>query len=98
MCGYSFEIAFGEIGKDFMPVHHLVPVSQLGSTYELDPVTDLVPLCANCHAMAHLGVTTPRTVAELRRAMADAGYLTGHVLTPGELQAQRDARRILEQK
>ncbi len=98
VCGYSFEIAFGEIGKDFMPVHHLVPVSQLGSTYELDPVTDLVPLCANCHAMAHLGVTTPRTVAELRRATADAGYLTGHVLTPGELQAQRDARRILEQK
>ena len=97
VCGFSFEIAYGEIGRDFIPVHHLVPVSQLGATYELDPVTDLVPLCANCHAMAHLGVTTPRTVAELRRAMAAAGYLTGHALTPDELQAQQDARRILEQ-
>ena len=96
-CGFSFEIAYGEIGKDFIPVHHLVPVSQLGSSYELDPVTDLVPLCANCHAMAHHGVTTPRTVAELRRVMAAAGFLTGQPLTPKELQAQQDARRILDQ-
>jgi 5-methylcytosine-specific restriction protein A len=98
VCGFSFEIAYGEIGNDFIPVHHLVPVSQLGSNYELDPVTDLVPLCANCHAMAHRGVTTPRTVAELRRIMAAAGYLTGQALSPHELQAQRDARRILNQK
>lgn len=98
VCGFSFEIAYGDIGKDFIPVHHLVPVSQLGGTYELDPVTDLVPLCANCHAMAHLGVTTPRTVAELRRVMAGAGYLTGQALTQKELQAQQDARRILKQQ
>jgi 5-methylcytosine-specific restriction protein A len=96
-CGFSFEIAYGEAGRDFIPVHHLVPVSQLGSSYELDPVTDLVPLCANCHAMAHHGVRTPRSVAELRRMMAAAGYLTGQSLTPDQLQAQHDARRILEQ-
>lgn len=96
-CGFSFEIAYGEIGKDFIPVHHLVPVSQLGSGYELDPITDLVPLCANCHAMAHHGVRTPRSVAELRRIMAAAGFLTGQSVTPQQLQAQQDARRILEQ-
>ncbi|MGY3318102.1 HNH endonuclease [Arthrobacter sp. TE12232] len=97
VCGFSFEIAYGELGKDFIPVHHLVPASQLGSNYELDPVTDLVPLCANCHAMAHHGVRTPRTVAELRRIMADAGYLAGQTLTVKKLQAQQDARRILDQ-
>ena len=96
-CGFSFEIAYGEIGKDFIPVHHLVPASQLGSAYELDPITDLVPLCANCHAMAHHGVRTPRSVAELRRIMAAAGFLTGQSVTPEQLQAQQDARRILEQ-
>lgn len=96
-CGFSFEIAYGEIGKDFIPVHHLVPASQLGSGYELDPITDLVPLCANCHAMAHHGVRTPRSVAELRRIMAAAGFLTGQSVTPEQLQAQQDARRILEQ-
>jgi 5-methylcytosine-specific restriction protein A len=42
-------------------------------------------------------VRTPRTVAELRRIMADAGYLAGQTLTAQELQAQQDARRILDQ-
>lgn len=94
-CGFSFEQKYGGIGADFIPVHHLVPVSQLGSTYELDPITDLVPLCANCHAMAHQGVSTPRTVAELRRIIADAGFLRGSVVTAEQLEAQRQAREIL---
>jgi 5-methylcytosine-specific restriction protein A len=96
-CGFSFEIAYGEIGKDFIHVHHVVPVSQLGSGYQLDPVTDLVPLCANCHAMAHQGVSTPRTVAELRRIIAAAGYLYGQEVDDSALEAQDAARRILDQ-
>jgi 5-methylcytosine-specific restriction protein A len=94
-CGFSFEIRYGEAGKDFIHVHHIVPVSQLGSGYELDPVTDLVPLCANCHAMAHQGVSTPRTVAELRRIITGAGFLAGATVTPEELEAEREARRML---
>ncbi|MET1065359.1 MAG: HNH endonuclease [Arthrobacter sp.] len=94
-CGFSFEQRYGEIGKDFIPVHHLVPVSQLGSGYELDPISDLVPLCANCHAMAHYGVVSPRTVAELRRIIADAGFLRGSTVSPAELDAQREARELL---
>lgn len=94
-CGFSFEQKYGEIGLDFIPVHHLVPVSQLGSGYELDPLTDLIPLCANCHAMAHLGVGTPRTVAELRRIIADAGFLRGSTVTDEQLEAQRQARELL---
>lgn len=96
-CGFSFELSYGDVGRDFIDVHHLVPVSWLGSGYELDPVTDLVPLCANCHAMAHQGVHTPRTVAELRRIIAGAGFLAGSTVSPEELQAQREAQRILEQ-
>jgi 5-methylcytosine-specific restriction protein A len=95
-CGFSFEVVYGGIGRDFIDVHHIVPVSQLGNTYQLDPVTDLVPLCANCHAMAHHGVSTPRTPAELRQIIAGAGFISGHALQPEELQSQRDARRILE--
>ena len=94
-CGFSFEQKYGGIGRDFIPVHHLVPVSQLGSSYELDPISDLVPLCANCHAMAHQGVSTPRTVAELRRIISDAGFLRGSTVSPEELEAQRAARELL---
>ncbi|MEC5190247.1 MULTISPECIES: HNH endonuclease [unclassified Arthrobacter] len=94
-CGFSFEQKYGGLGADFVPVHHVVPVALLGSSYELDPLTDLVPLCANCHAMAHQGVGTPRTVAELRRIIEDAGYLRGSIVTPEQLEAQRRARELL---
>ncbi|TAP44537.1 HNH endonuclease [Arthrobacter sp. S39] len=94
-CGFSFELAYGEIGADFIHVHHVVPAPQLGNGYVLDPLTDLVPLCANCHAMAHHGVSSPRSEAELRHLIAAAGYLRGTTVTPEELEAQRAAREIL---
>lgn len=96
-CGFSFELAYGEIGADFIHVHHVVPASQLGNGYVLDPLTDLVPLCANCHAMAHHGVSSPRSEAELRHLIAAAGYLRGTTVAPEELEAQRAAREILGQ-
>lgn len=94
-CGFSFEVAYGDVGRGFIDVHHTVPVSHLDNNYRLDPVTDLVPLCANCHAMAHIGVTTPRSLAELRRIVAGAGFIRGHTLQPEELESQQEAQRIL---
>jgi 5-methylcytosine-specific restriction protein A len=94
-CGFSFEVSYGEIGKDFIDFHHVVPAARLGDTYELDPLTDLIPLCANCHAIAHQGVSTPRSEAELRQAMAGAGFLPGAVVSPEQLEAERAAREIL---
>ncbi|MCB5283744.1 MULTISPECIES: HNH endonuclease [unclassified Arthrobacter] len=94
-CGFSFELTYGDVGADLMPVHHLVPVSRLGSRYELDPLTDLVPLCGNCHAVAHRGGSTARTVAELRRIIAGAGFLRDSVVTAEQLESQRQARELL---
>lgn len=95
-CGFSFEASYGDIGKGFIHVHHTVPASRLGAGYELDPVTDLVPLCTNCHAMVHHGVSTPRTVPELRNILAVGGHLRGEVVSEQALEAQENARRILE--
>ncbi|HKU31187.1 MAG TPA: HNH endonuclease [Arthrobacter sp.] len=97
-CGFSFEERYGEVAKDFVQVHHIVPVSQLGPGYVLDPVADLIPLCANCHSVAHLGVSSPRSVHELRELISGAGHLSGQVVTPEALQAQASAQRILDQK
>ncbi|MET4588513.1 HNH endonuclease [Arthrobacter sp. 754] len=94
-CGFSFESNYGGIGEGFIHVHHTVPASQLGGAYQLDPVADLVPLCANCHAMAHRGVSTPRTVSELRGVMSASGHLRGETVSEQALEAQADARRIL---
>jgi len=53
VCGFNFEQAYGELGQGVVHVHHLQEISRIGHTYEVDPVKDLVPLCANCHVMAH---------------------------------------------
>jgi 5-methylcytosine-specific restriction protein A len=95
-CGFSFEAAYGDAGAGFIQVHHVVPPEMLEGAYTLDPVADLVPLCPNCHAMAHAGVASPRTVSELRTIIAAAGHLRGEVVSEQALQAQEDARRILE--
>lgn len=94
-CGFSFESAYGVAGTGAIGVHHVVPPEMLDSTYQLDPIADLVPLCHNCHAMAH-SANPPLTVGELRRIMSAAGHLKGEVVTDVALQAQEDARRILD--
>ena len=36
------------------------PISQTEGTHTVDPTTDLVPLCANCHAMIHRLMTAEK--------------------------------------
>ncbi|MDP2531145.1 HNH endonuclease [Photobacterium damselae subsp. piscicida] len=52
-CGFDFGKKYGALGEGFIEVHHLKPIHQIGVEYVVDPVADLVPLCANCHAMIH---------------------------------------------
>jgi len=56
-CGMDFEKVYGSLGAGFIHVHHLVPISQIGFEYEVNPIADLIPLCPNCHAMVHRLVT-----------------------------------------
>lgn len=53
VCGFNFEKVYGNIGKDFIEVHHAIPVSQMGGGYTVDPIKDLFPICSNCNAMIH---------------------------------------------
>ncbi len=53
VCGFNFGRAYGEVGQDFIHVHHLLEISQIGREYRVDPVADLRPVCPNCHAMLH---------------------------------------------
>lgn len=56
VCGIDFYKVYGEIGKNFIHIHHIVPVSKIGKDYRVNPIKDLVPVCPNCHAMLHRGV------------------------------------------
>lgn len=68
VCGCDFEMAYGEIGKGFIHVHHVVPISSIGQEYELNVDTDLVPVCPNCHYMMHRK-DPPYTVEEMKEIM-----------------------------
>ncbi len=65
VCGFDFERVYGELGAAFIHVHHIKPLSEVKGAYEVDPIKDLVPLCANCHAMAHRA-SPPLSVERLR--------------------------------
>lgn len=53
VCEFDFEKTYGEIGKGFIHVHHLIKIADIGEEYEVDPILDLRPVCPNCHAMLH---------------------------------------------
>ncbi|WP_374029382.1 DUF3427 domain-containing protein [Bdellovibrio bacteriovorus] len=53
VCDFNFEKFYGELGIGYIHVHHLKPLSNIGSEYQVDPIQDLRPVCPNCHAMIH---------------------------------------------
>lgn len=66
VCGFEFESKYGPIADGFIHVHHLTPISEIGPDYKINPITDLIPLCPNCHAVIHLR-KPPLTIDELRK-------------------------------
>ncbi|WP_211222986.1 HNH endonuclease [Salinimicrobium terrae] len=68
VCGFNFKEKYGEIGEGYIHVHHIIPVSQLGNNYQVNPIKDLIPLCPNCHAMVHKK-SPPMEVEELRNIL-----------------------------
>ena len=53
ICKFDFEIKYGPMGKGYIHVHHLIPLSSIREDYVVNPLTDLRPVCPNCHAMIH---------------------------------------------
>jgi putative restriction endonuclease len=52
ICGFDFEVEYGELGKGFIEGHHLKPVSELKKK-EKTKIKDIVMVCSNCHKMLH---------------------------------------------
>ncbi len=53
ICGFNFERVYGEIGKDYIHVHHLTSLAEIKQEHEVDPEKHLRPICPNCHAIIH---------------------------------------------
>lgn len=69
VCGFNFLTTYGQLGKDFIEVHHTTPVSEMGDDHTIDIDRDLVPVCSNCHSMIHRK-RPPLTIEELKTMIA----------------------------
>ncbi len=50
--GFKFYDVYGDVGKDFMEAHHIIPVSTLKEESETKK-EDIILVCSNCHSMIH---------------------------------------------
>jgi len=66
VCDFDFEKFYGELGREFIHVHHIKPLSEIGEEYKVDPIEDLRPVCPNCHAMLHRK-TPALTIGKLKQ-------------------------------
>jgi hypothetical protein len=62
-CDFSFKKFYGDIGKGYIEIHHIKPVfkyqdEELGKTIET-ALTNVVPVCSNCHRMIHRNWKNP---------------------------------------
>lgn len=53
VCDFDFEEKYGSVGKNYIHVHHIIPLSEIKKEYKLNTIKDLIPVCPNCHAMIH---------------------------------------------
>lgn len=65
VCGFNFALNFGDLGLNFIHVHHLKEISEIKKEYIVNYKTDLIPVCPNCHAMLHKRIPA-YTVEELK--------------------------------
>lgn len=64
-CGFNFNQKYGEHGKNYIEVHHIVPLSQIKKSILINPETDMVVLCSNCHRMIHRNRNKPLNLERL---------------------------------
>ena len=65
VCDFNFEKYYGTFGANYIHVHHIKEISKIGKEYIVDPINDLIPVCANCHSMIHK-YEPPLTIEELK--------------------------------
>lgn len=70
VCNHSMVEYYGNLAGSLIHIHHLVPVSEIGERYSLNPITDLRPVCPNCHAFLHLS-SPPMSIEEAQRIFKD---------------------------
>ena len=70
VCGFNFEKVYGERGKGFIEVHHTEPLGSLSEEKIINPQTDLVPVCSNCHRIIHRRKDHVLSISEVKELLS----------------------------
>jgi len=65
-CGRILSEVYGDVAQGHIHVHHLKQMSEINSEYQIDPITDLRPVCPTCHSIIHLR-TPPYSIEEIQK-------------------------------
>lgn len=67
ICGFNFSAFYGPEFEGKIHVHHLKPLNELDEEYEINPITDLISICPNCHLVVHSRnpVYTPEEIRKI---------------------------------
>jgi len=69
-CGFNFNKVYGAaFARGFIEVHHVRSITEKNGGL-VNPQTDLIPLCSNCHSMAHRERGRILSLGELRSLIA----------------------------
>lgn len=69
-CGFDFEKMYGARGKNYIEVHHVKPLSTVDEEVMINPETDLVVVCSNCHRMIHRKKNEILSIEELKQIIS----------------------------
>lgn len=53
VCGFDFYEFYGDLGKNYIEVHHIKPLFKDENEVIINPKEDLITVCSNCHRMIH---------------------------------------------
>lgn len=70
ICGFDFGAFYGEHFYGKIHVHHINPLHLVQKEYELNPKTDLVPVCPNCHMVLHAKESGVYSIEEVKAMIA----------------------------
>ena len=88
ICGFDFGARYGEPAAGYIQVHHIVPLAKVEKEYRLNPLTDLQPVCPNCHAVIHRR-EPPFAIAEVKQMLqSDGAHGSG-----AQIEERAEARR-----
>ncbi len=74
-CGFDFEKVYGERGRHFIEVHHIVPLCSKDEAMKVDPEKDLICVCSNCHRMIHRSRSEVLTLEKLKEIIRECAEL-----------------------